>query len=201
MGKTTLCNLLASTWHARTVLEEVEDNPFLERFYKDRRKWAFQTQIYFMLSRFQQQKQLAQLDLFSGKYVADYMFAKDGIFASINLREDEYALYRKLRSQLESGIPQPDLVVYLQGSCDSLLRRIYGRGRTFETDISRSYLEKLIDAYNDYFFRAKRHPTLVVNTDHADFRRKGESYRRLLEAIDTHSGGVETFVPRLDEGL
>lgn len=197
VGKTTVCTLLSSAWKAETVLEEVEENPFLPRFYRNRKAWAFQTQLFFMLSRYRQQKDLAQLDLFSGKYVADYMFAKDRIFASINLQDDEFSLYEKLCALLASDIPQPDLVIYLQASCDSLLRRISSRGRPFETDISRSYLEQLTDAYNDYFFRARKHPTLVVNTDHADFRREGEDFSRLLEAVNNHTGGIESFVPRL----
>ncbi|MCD4775311.1 MAG: deoxynucleoside kinase [Candidatus Aegiribacteria sp.] len=197
VGKTTVCNLLASQWKAVTILEEVEENPFLSRFYRNRKAWAFQTQLFFMLSRYGQQKKLAQLDLFSKKFVADYMFAKDRIFASINLQDDEFVLYEKLCSLLAADIPQPDLVIYLQGSCDSLLKRISSRGRSFESDISRSYLEKLTDAYNDYFFRARKHPTLVVNTDHADFRHKGEDFNRLVEAIGNHTGGVESFVPRL----
>jgi len=197
VGKTTVCNLLATSWKAGTILEEVEENPFLPRFYKNSRAWAFQTQLFFMLSRYRQQKKLAQYDLFSRKFVADYMFAKDRIFASINLQDDEFALYEKLCSLLAADIPQPDLVIYLQGSCDSLLRRISSRNRSFEADISRSYLEKLIDAYNDYFFRGRKHPTLVVNTDHADFRQRGEDFTRLIEAAENHTGGIETFVPRL----
>ncbi len=197
VGKTTVCNLLASNWKAGTILEEVEENPFLPRFYKNRKAWAFQTQLFFMLSRYRQQKNLAQLDLFRKKIVADYMFAKDRIFASINLQDDEFALYEKLCTLLAADIPQPDLVIYLQGSTDSLLKRISSRRRSFETDISRSYLEKLIDAYNDYFFRARKHPTLVVNTDHADFRQQGEDFSRLVEAVENHAGSIETFVPRL----
>ena len=197
VGKTTVCNLLATSWKAGTILEEVEENPFLPRFYKNRSAWAFQTQLFFMLSRYRQQKKLAQYDLFRRKLVADYMFAKDRIFASINLQDDEFALYEKLCSLLAADIPQPDLVIYLQGSCDSLLRRISSRNRSFEADISRSYLEKLIDAYNDYFFRGRKHPTLVVNTDHADFRQRGEDFTRLIEAAENHTGGIETFVPRL----
>ena len=179
------------------MLEEVEENPFLSRFYKKRKKWAFQTQIFFMLSRYKQQKKLAQLDLFQKMIVADYMFAKDRIFASINLSDDEFMLYEKLSLILAEEIPQPDLVIYLQGSCDSLLRRISGRGRPFETDISQSYLEKLTDAYNDYFFRAQIHPTLVVNTDHANFKQNGEDFQGLLEAVRNFSGGIQSYVPRL----
>ncbi len=200
VGKTTLCRILASLWEAEPVLEEVEENPFLPRFYRDRETWAFQTQIFFMLSRFRQQRELAQLDLFRSRAVADYMFAKDRIFASINLSEDEFSLYDRLSTILAGEIPMPDLVVYLQASCDSLLQRIYGRGRPYETDISRSYLERLTDAYNDYFFRARRHPTLVVNTDHADFRERRGDLAGLLAAIEGHRGGVSTYVPRMDGG-
>jgi deoxyguanosine kinase len=196
VGKTTLAALLAEHWKAGTLLEEVEENPFLSKFYRDRAAWAFQTQIFFMLGRYRQQMELSQLDLFRERVVADYMFAKDRIFASINLTDDEFVLYGRLAAILCEGMPQPDLVVYLQASTDTLLRRISGRGRPFETDIGRSYLERLTDAYNDYFFRARMHPTLIVNTDHADFRRKGNDFSGLLEAIEEHSGGVETYVPR-----
>lgn len=196
VGKTTLCKLLAEHWSAGLLLEEVEENPFLSRFYKDRAAWAFQTQIFFMLGRYRQQMQLSQLDLFRESVVADYMFAKDRIFASINLTEDEFTLYSRLSAILGEDMPQPDLVIYLQASSDALQRRISGRGRPFENDISRSYLEKLTDAYNDYFFRARMHPTLVVNTDHADFRRQGRDLEGLLKAMENHSGGVQTYVPR-----
>ena len=196
VGKTTLCKLLAEHWSAGLLLEEVEENPFLSRFYKDRAAWAFQTQIFFMLGRYRQQMQLSQLDLFRESVVADYMFAKDRIFASINLTEDEFTLYSRLSAILGEDMPQPDLVIYLQASSDALQRRISGRGRPFENDISRSYLEKLTDAYNDYFFRARMHPTLVVNTDHADFRRQGRDLEGLLKAMESHSGGVQTYVPR-----
>jgi deoxyadenosine/deoxycytidine kinase len=148
VGKTTVCKLLASHWGAGTMLEEVEENPFLPRFYKDRETWAFQTQLFFMLSRYRQQKKLSQLDLFRKMIVADYMFAKDRIFASINLGDDEFMLYEKLSRMLATQVTQPDLVIYLQGSCNSLMRRISRRGRSFETDISRSYLQKLTEAYN-----------------------------------------------------
>ncbi len=195
VGKTTLCELLAADWNARSIFEEVEENPFLAKFYKDRDTYAFQTQIFFMLSRYRQQKELSQLDLFSNIVVSDYMFAKDRIFASVNLTEDEFTLYDKLSQTLAPDIPKPDLVVYLQGSVDSLLRRISHRDRPYEGDMSKSYLNRLIDAYNDYFFRGRMHPTLVVNTDNADFRQRGADFTGLLQAIELHAGGVESYVP------
>ena len=197
VGKTTLCELLAIHWNARSIFEEVEENPFLSKFYKDKDTYAFQTQIFFMLSRYRQQRELSQLDLFSNIVVSDYMFAKDRIFASVNLTEDEFMLYDKLSQTLVPDVPKPDLVIYLQASVDSLLRRISHRDRPYEGDMSKSYLNRLVEAYNDYFFRGRMHPTLVVNTDNADFRQKGVDFDGLLKAMEIHAGGVESYVPHL----
>jgi deoxyguanosine kinase len=200
VGKTTLCRRLAAEWKAREVLEEVEDNPFLPLFYRDRRSWAFQTQISFMISRFNQQRRLSQPDLFASRVVADYMFAKDRIFASVNLSPDEFELYSRLASILDSDVPRPDLVLYLQASPDVLVRRISARGRSFERDMSRSYIKAISEAYNDFFFRDRLFPTLVVNTDRADFLEDEDDFRSLLAAIDGHGGGMESFVPMLEGG-
>jgi deoxyguanosine kinase len=200
VGKTTLCGLLAGTWKARLVLEEVEENPFLPLFYRDRRAYAFQTQVYFLLSRYRQQQKLGQLDLFTSRVVSDYMFEKDRIFASINLGEHEFGLYEKLASILERDVHAPDLVVYLQASVDVLLARVSRRGRPFERDMSRAYLEALVNAYNRFFFGSRRVPVLVVNTDEADFRNRPEDMDGLLKAVERHRGGIETYVPRLGGG-
>jgi deoxyguanosine kinase len=200
VGKTTLCRRLAREWKARLVLEEVEDNPFLPLFYRDRKSWAFQTQVSFMTSRFSQQRGLVQPDLFSSRTVADYMFAKDRIFASVNLSPEEFDLYQRLASILDSEVPQPDLVLYLQASPDVLLERISARGRHYERDMSRSYIQAISEAYNDFFFRDRLFPTLVVNTDRADFLEDEEDFRSLLRAVEEHGGGMESFVPRLEGG-
>jgi deoxyadenosine/deoxycytidine kinase len=200
VGKTTLCRRLATRWKAREVLEEVEENPFLHLFYRDRKAWAFQTQIFFMISRFSQQRKLSQPDLFSDRVVADYMFAKDRIFASVNLSADEFELYERLAAILNREIPSPDLVLYLQASPDILLERISSRGRPFERDMSRSYIKAISEAYNDFFFRDRAYPTLVVNTDRADFLEDERDFESLLEAVDGHGGGMESFVPRLEGG-
>jgi deoxyadenosine/deoxycytidine kinase len=197
VGKTTLCRLLAKRWKARLVLEEFEDNPFLPRFYSDRSKYAFQTQLFFTVSRFRQQQSMDQLDLFHRRVVADYMFGKDRIFAGVNLSDDELDLYSRLADLLSERLPQPDLVIYLQASLETLLKRIDARGRPYERNMSRRYLESLREAYSDYFFRHRRHPVLVVNTDDVDFEASGEALDALLEAVERHSGGVETYVPRL----
>ncbi len=196
VGKTTLCGLLSAAWKARLILEEVEENPFLPLFYRDRKAYAFQTQVYFLLSRYRQQQKLAQLDLFSSRAVSDYMFAKDRIFAQINLGEQEYSLYEKLAGMLERDVQVPDLVIYLQASLDSITTRIARRGRPYEKDMSRSYLEALLNAYNSYFFRTRDLPVLVVNTDGVDFRKGGE-LERLIQAVDGHRGGVCSWVSRL----
>jgi len=197
VGKTTLCRLLAKRWRARLVLEEFEDNPFLARFYTDRSKYAFQTQLFFTVSRFRQQQRMDQLDLFHHRVVADYMFGKDRIFAGVNLADDELDLYLTLAELLAGRLPQPDLVVYLQASLDTLMKRIDARGRPYERNMSRKYLERLREAYSDYFFRGRRHPVLVVNTDDVNFEGNDVALEGLLEAVDGHGGGIETYVPRL----
>lgn len=196
-GKTTLCRLLCRKWGAKPVLEEVEENPFLPAFYRNRRAHAFQTQVFFLLSRFRQQQKVAQLDLFSDRVVSDYMFAKDRIFASINLEEAEFALYLKLADLLEPRLARPDLVIYLQASADVLMGRIAKRGRYYERDISRAYLTQLIEAYNEYFFRLREQNALIVNANETDLTREGEDLDHLLEAVEKHSGGTTTYVSRL----
>src|SRR5258706_8280930 len=138
-GKTSLTRLLAERLQGKLVLEEVEDNPFLKDFYKDRERFAFQTQMHFLFSRFQQQRNLRQLELFSERMVSDYLFQKDRIFAGLNLSERELALYDRLVGWLELEVMTPDVVVYLQANPDTLMRRIQKRGRTYEKDMDGSY--------------------------------------------------------------
>jgi len=200
VGKTTLCGLLGGVWKARLVLEEVEENPFLPMFYRDRRSYAFQTQVFFLLSRYRQQQKLGQLDLFAGPVVSDYMFAKDRIFASMNLSEHEFGLYDRIATILEKDVHTPDLVIYLQASLDVILTRITRRGRTYEKDMRRSYLEALVNAYNSYFFRTRDLPVLIVNTDGLDFRSRAGHLEMLVKAVEEHRGGIQTFVARTGRG-
>ena len=148
-GKTSLARLLAAPLQARLVLEVVEDNPFLAPFYKDPERYAFSAQTFFLLSRYKQLQDLAQGALFFEHTVSDYVFDKDFIFASLNLRGDEWTLYRELYAQLKPRLPQPDLTVYLRATPDLLLQRIAKRGRPFEKDIEASYLRALGAAYDD----------------------------------------------------
>src|SRR6266705_3292841 len=152
VGKTSLARMLSERLTARLVLEEVEENPFLKDFYRDRARYAFQTQMHFLFSRYQQQRGLRQLELFSERLVADYLFQKDRIFASLNLTDRELALYERLVGWLELEVMKPDVVVYLQANPDTLLERIARRGRPYEKDIARESLRQHNEAYNHCFF-------------------------------------------------
>jgi len=190
VGKTTLATRLAKSLDASLMLEVVEDNPFLARFYDDPEAWAFQTQIFFLLSRYRQHLELSQGDLFTTSVVSDYLFAKDQIFATINLGEDELALYRTLLPLLEARLHRPDLVVYLQATTEVLMERIKRRGRSFEREISREYLETLAEAYNHFFFHYDETPLLIVNTNEIDIVSSDEDYEELLGLIRGHGSGT-----------
>jgi deoxyadenosine/deoxycytidine kinase len=190
VGKTTLAHRLARSLEASLLLEVVEDNPFLSRFYDDPEAWAFQTQIFFLLSRYRQHLELSQRDLFTGSVVSDYLFAKDQIFATINLGEDELALYRTLLPLLEARLARPDLVVYLQATTGVLVDRIRRRGRSFEREISTEYLETLSEAYNHFFFHYDETPLLIVNTNEIDLVGSDEDYEELLALIRAHGSGT-----------
>src|SRR5947207_2061257 len=164
-GKTSLARMLSERMQAKLVLEEVEENPFLKDFYRDRERYAFQTQMHFLFSRFQQQRNLRQMELFSERMVADYLFQKDRIFAGLNLQERELALYERLVGWLELDVMKPDVVVYLQASPDTLMDRIARRGRSFEKEMDREYIKSLNEAYNHFFFHYTEAPLLVVNTN------------------------------------
>jgi deoxyadenosine/deoxycytidine kinase len=181
--------------NARTLLEEVEENPFLHEFYEDRERYAFQTQMHFLFSRFQQQRELMQTDLFVERVVSDYLFQKDKIFANLNLSDRELALYEIIVKHLELEIPRPDVVVYLQANTDTLLRRIRSRGRPFEKEMSRDYLKDLNDAYNTFFFHYTDAPLLVVSTDAIDFVRNAEDLDDLSTRILSHREGTVYYSP------
>jgi deoxyadenosine/deoxycytidine kinase len=195
VGKTTLARLLSERLNAELVLEEVEENPFLHEFYNDRARWAFQTQMHFLFSRYQQQRGLRQLDLFVQRLVSDYLFQKDRIFAGLNLTDRELALYEKIVSHIEEEIPKPDVVVYLQASTETLLGRIKERGRPFEKEMEREYLRALNEAYNYYFFHYTDAPLLVVQTDAIDFVRRPEDLEDLSQRILSHHEGTVYYAP------
>lgn len=194
-GKTTLATMLADYLEGKPIKEEVEENPFLARFYRDQEAFRFQTQIYFLLSRFRQQGSLTEPDLFSQYVVSDYLFAKDRIFACLNLDDDELALYDRVHTALEEQIPGPDLVIYLQASTDRLMGRIAKRDREFERSIDRDYIQKLNEAYNYFFFHYDAAPLLVVNTDDIDFVANELHFKDLVKEIRKGASGTRYYVP------
>jgi deoxyguanosine kinase len=196
VGKTTLAQMLCERLGARVVLEKFEENPFLEKFYKDPEHYAFQTQIFFLLSRYRQQQELFQADLFQRVTVSDYMFEKDKIFAYLNLQDDELRLYETLVSQLEKNIPAPDLVVYLQSSVERLMSNIRKRARSIEEPISEEYIRNLNEAYNYFFFRYKAAPLLIVNATQIDFVNNRKDFEELLaQIVRPQRSAVEYYNP------
>jgi len=182
-GKTTLATMLAERLGAQLIFERFEENSFLERFYADPERYAFQTQMFFLLSRYRQQGELAQLDLFHYHLISDYTFDKDRIFASLTLGEQEFALYDAVAGALGGTVPRPDLVIYLRSSVDRLLRNIERRGRRMEQRIERTYLEQLSLRYDEHFSNYQNAPVLVVETDSIDFVEREADFVRILEAI------------------
>ncbi len=194
-GKTTLAELLVERLGGRLLAEPVEENPFLARFYEDRRKHAFQAQLFFLLSRYQQQQALLQQDLFAQVTVADYLFAKDRIFAALNLDPQELALYEQVYGLIGPRTLKPDLVVYLQARTDVLLSRIRRRGREFERHVEPAYLEALARAYNDFFFHYDDAPLLVVNTSDIDLAGSSADADALVSVIGRHRKGLHHYNP------
>lgn len=195
VGKTSFAKLLAERLGATLTNEEVFENPFLVDFYKNRARYALSCQLYFLISRFQQQQQLMVRDLFAQKVVADYLFAKDSIFASVNLSDRELALYNRIAPVLARDIPKPDLVIYLQASSSVLLDRIRSRSFTFEKPIDLEYVEGLNKAYDYYFFHYTDTPLLVVKTDDIDFVHNTEHLDDLIEQLKKPMVGKRYYVP------
>jgi deoxyguanosine kinase len=196
VGKSSLCRLLADAWEGRLVLEEVDENPFLPKFYEERKAYAFQTQLWFLLNRYRQFSEAGvQQDLFHKITLSDYLFAKDRIFANINLDDDELRLYNLVAGTLEAQTPLPDLVVYLQASSETLLRRIARRGRPYEFNIDPAYIGLLNEAYNHFFFHYDRTTLLVINTDEIDFENDPGDLKEIAEQIALAPPGVTYYRP------
>jgi deoxyadenosine/deoxycytidine kinase len=195
VGKTSLAKLLAERLDARLILEEPEGNPFLDDFYKDPRRYAFQTQMFFLVSRYQELKERTQPDLFHEGIVSDYLFQKDRIFANINLSDRELHLYDQVAPLLERELVPPDLVVYLQGSPEVLLERIRQRGRGYERLMEPKYIGTLVEAYNYFFFHFREAPLLVVNTNEMNFVHRRQDLEDLIARIETHQEGMAYVSP------
>ena len=195
-GKSSLAAKMAEKLSANLILEEFESNPFLEKFYDDRKRFAFQTQMFFLINRYKQQQNLNQQNLFSSYIVSDYIFDKDKIFAYLNLAGDELKLYENIFPLLERDLPKPDLVIYLQSSIDRLMYNIKKRARKIEKSLSRSYITELYDAYNNFFFKYSNTPLLIVNTTDMDFVNRPKDFNELYSQIFREDRGfIEYFNP------
>ena len=197
VGKTSLARILSEQIEGRLVLEEFEDNPFLKEFYQDRKRWAFQTQINFLISRYYQQLRLQQIDMFADKIVSDYMFAKDKLFAQTSLDDNEMILYKKLANIFEKNITPPDLVIFLQSDVDRLMENIKSRGRYYEKDIDWEYLSQLNEIYNQYFLSYNKSNLLIINSNNIDFVNNKGDLKQVLDVIRTPFSGTKFFNPAI----
>lgn len=195
-GKTSLAKKIREKLNAELVLEQFEANPFLEKFYSDRKRFAFQTQMFFLINRFKQQQELNQENLFTEYLVSDYVFEKDRIFAYLNLNGEELQLYESLFPLLSRNLRKPDLVIYLQSGVDRLMYNIKKRSRKIERNLTRSYIEELSEAYNHFFFRYSSTPLLIVNSTDIDFVRNDADFEELYKQIFRDDRGMtEYFKP------
>lgn len=197
VGKTSLARRLAAHLQnqkdCRLVLEQPELNPFLTRFYQDRKRHALPTQLFFLFQRLDQLRDLCQPDFFQQTVVSDYLFAKDPLFARLTLADDEYALYRQIYDTLSPQTPEPDLVIYLQASAENLIARVRRRALEMERKIDDLYLTQLADSYTRFFYGYNAAPVMIVNSDHLNFVDQDDDFRLLLERLSAMRGHREYF--------
>lgn len=199
VGKTSLVERLAERLDAATVLEEVGQNPFLQPFYDGKPGASFQVEVFYLLSRYRQQQDLLQRNLFVQHTISDYVFEKSKLFAFLNLEDAELAIYEKLYGLLSEGVPKPDLVIYLQAPMDVLLRRIRARKRPEEERLSEEYLAEVSRAYSHYFFHYSQTPLLVVNTTDLDFVKRPQDLDDLMRQVRNMGRGTQYYAPLLHE--
>ena len=195
VGKTSLAKILSKKIDAKIILEEFEDNPFLPDFYKNPKRYAFQTQLFFLLSRYRQQIEFQQIDIFSKSIISDYMFMKDRIFAALNLDDKEIALYDKIATILEKNITYPDLIIFLQSDTERLMENIKKRGRSYEMNMDWNYIDSLNQIYNEFFFRYNNSPLLIINTNDIDFVNDQEDLNEILNIIRSPINGTKYYNP------
>ena len=195
VGKTSLAKLLSKKMNARLILEKFEDNPFLSEFYDDPGRFAFQTQLFFLLQRYQQQQDIRQVDMFHNIIISDYMFIKDRLFASLNLDEKEMNLYDSIANMMERNIINTDLIIYLQADTSTLMKNIEKRGRNFENNISFDYINALNDIYTEYFFRYNDTPLVIINTNNIDFVNNADDLDQVIDYINQPVSGTKFFNP------
>lgn len=198
VGKTTLARLLSAAFESEILLEIFEENPFLSDFYSDRERYAFQTQIFFLLSRYHQQRRTVPDLLAAGKsLISDYTFAKDALFARINLKGDELEMYYKVHEALGEKIPKPGLTVYLRADTDVLMQRIAFRDRSYERNMERDYIDRLNHAYEDFFSKPKDNaPVLIIDTNPLNIIQNPE-HLKLIENRIREKLDISPFQPSL----
>ncbi|MFZ7112261.1 MAG: deoxynucleoside kinase [Desulfatiglandales bacterium] len=195
VGKTSLALKLAERLNAQTLIEDMEENPFLEDFYQDPKKYAFQTQVFFLLRRYKQATEMSQIGLFKRAMISDYLFDKDRIFARATLNDNEFWLYDQIYQILKKRITTPDLVIFLQAKTEVLRERIRKRDRRYERSISLKYLDSINQAFNDFFFHFSDCPLLVVNASQIDFVHVSKDFEDLVEQISKMKSGTQYYVP------
>tara|TARA_Y100001936_G_C15936081_1_gene592098 strand:+ start:224 stop:865 length:642 start_codon:yes stop_codon:yes gene_type:complete len=195
VGKTSLAKLLSKRLSAKLILEKFEENPFLSEFYNDPTRFAFQTQLFFLLQRYQQQQDIRQVDMFHNLLISDYMFIKDRLFASLNLDDKEMNLYDSIANMMERNVINPDLIIYLQADTATLMKNIDKRGRNFESNISNEYINELNEIYTEYFFRYNDTPLVIINTNNIDFVHNPDDLDQVIQYIKQPVSGTKFFNP------
>ncbi len=195
VGKTTLAKRLAQSFSSELILEDADDNPFLERFYQDSRTGALQTQLFFLFQRAKQLQAIKQSDMFQPVHVADYLMEKDKLFAALTLDDEEFKLYEQVYKHVTTDVPRPDLVIYLQAPVSTLQKRISLRGRNYEKSISNRYLERLGESYARFFYDYHDSPLLIINSSEINFAENDNDYHMLLEQIRKVTKGRHFFNP------
>ena len=195
VGKSSLAKILSERLEAKLIMEAFEENPFLVDFYNDPSRFSFQTQLFFLISRYRQQQELHQTDLFIKTLITDYMFVKDRLFAALNLNDKEMSLYNSVAAILEKNVTLPDMVIFLQADTDRLMENIKSRGREYEKTINWKYLDDLSQIYNEYFFRYDKSPLLIINTNDIDFVNNKDDLEELINFIRTPGEGTRYFNP------
>ena len=195
VGKSSLARRLAEHLGAEMLLEKADDNPFLERFYDDRFGYAFQTQLFFLFQRVKQMQTLSQQGMFSRGVVSDFLFAKDALFARLNLSDEEYRLYAQMYAQVAPSVPEPDLIVWLQATPATLLQRIQQRGIAMEQGIGEDYLQRLCDAYVEHFHSHAGAPVFGVVTERFNPVDNNADFDLLLDKLSTFEGRRGIYDP------
>ena len=195
VGKTSLANIIAKRLKAKLILEKFEENPFLKDFYGNQDTYAFQTQLFFLLSRYSQHQELKQVDIFSKIIISDYMFIKDRLFACLNLNDREMVLYDSIAKILEKEFIYPDLSIFLQADTDKLMENIKKRGREYEQNMNWNYIDSLNQVYNEYFFRYDKDPLLIINTNDIDFVNNNDDLEGIMNFLKEPIKGRQYYNP------